>query len=208
MTRRAADSEGIAEAARQIAAGKVVAFATDTAYGLGARPDDPAAIEAIYALKGRPAHMPLILLAADARDFAGWADLGRSELAERLSREFWPGPLTLVVTAGPRSPRRIATPEGTVGVRIPAHPAARSLLQLTGPLATTSANRSGGPSPRSAGDVEQQLGDDDLLALVLDAGPTYHAADSTVLSLAGAPRILRSGALSAEQLGLPGSGDL
>lgn len=199
------DPVAIEAAVEALALGQVVAFATDTAYGLGARPDSPEAVEAIYALKGRPAHMPLILLASDASAFDGWAELDAAadSLASRLAREFWPGPLTLVVPSGPRSPLKVATPEGTVGVRVPAHLAARALLGRTGPLATTSANRSGGPSPRSADDVEAQLGGDPLLAILLDAGPTHHGADSTVLSLVGEPRILRAGALTAGQLGLP-----
>ncbi len=201
MTQRVtADPSGREQAARALATGAIVSFPTDTAYALAAGPEHPAALAGIYRMKGRPAHLPLIVLAASRAELADWAVL--SPEAERLARAFWPGPLTLVLPAGPRARAPIATPEGTVGVRIPAHPIAAALLARTGPLATTSANRSGAPSPRSAEDVERQLGTDPDLAILLDSGPTSHDADSTVLSLVGRPRILRAGALTAQQLGI------
>ncbi|MBM3268078.1 MAG: threonylcarbamoyl-AMP synthase [Candidatus Sericytochromatia bacterium] len=195
MRRLRADSEsGIAEAAAAISRGEVVAFPTDTAYGLGADPRSAPAVDRIYAIKGRPREMPLILLAASTDDLAGWAVL--SPRALDLASRHWPGPLTLVVPAGAEVPSAIRAADGSIGVRVPAHPAAIGLLARTGPLATTSANRSGGPSPRSADDVAAAFGEaPERPHVLLDAGATRHAADSTVLSLVGEPRILREGAL-------------
>ncbi len=196
----AAAPESLAIAAAAIAHGEVVAFPTDTAYGLGADPQAPAAVAAIYELKGRPSDLPLILLAAAATDFAGWAQLTSQAL--NLAGKHWPGPLTLVVPAGPKAPLAIRAADGSVGVRVPAHPAALRLLGLTGPLATTSANRSGEPSPRSADAVAAAFRTAPAgPAVLLDAGETTHAADSTILSLlADEPRILRHGALAERDL--------
>lgn len=204
---RGDDPEAIRAAAEAIATGRVVAFPTDTAYGVGVRPDLAAAVDAVYVLKGRPHSLPLILLAATVEDFAGWAEL--PELAGALAARWWPGPLTLVVPAGPRTPPNVRGADGTVGVRIPAHSAALRLLEATGPLATTSANRSGEPSPRKADAVEASFPGEDEPAVLIDGGPTLHGADSTVLTLVPAPRILRRGAVSAEDLRplLPGLGE-
>ncbi len=202
MKRVPADPSGLEQAAGALARGGIVSFPTDTAYALAASPEDPTALAGIYRMKGRPAQMPLIVLAATREALADWAVLPQEW--DQLARAFWPGPLTLVLPAGPRAFAPIATPERTVGVRIPAHPIALALLARTGPLATTSANRSGASSPRSADEVESQIGRDLDLALLVDGGPTLHGADSTVLSLVGRPRILRAGALTAEQLGIVG----
>lgn len=197
-----ADPAALRQAIEAISAGHVVAFPTDTAYGLGVLPDSASAVDRVYALKGRPRSLPLILLAADMDDFAGWAEL--PEAARPLASRWWPGPLTLVVPAGPRTPKFLRAADGTVGIRIPAHPMARRLLAETGPLATTSANRSGSASPRNADDVVAAFGGEDggenEPAILLDGGHTRYEADSTVLALSPAPRILRQGAVSREEL--------
>lgn len=200
MLRLPADApESLAAAAAAVSRGEVIAFPTDTAYGLGADPRSKAAVAGVYALKGRPRDLPLILLAASPDDLAGWAELPAPAL--NLARKHWPGPLTLVVPAGPKTPAAICAADGSVGVRVPAHPAALRLLALTGPLATTSANRSAEPSPRSADDVAAAFATGpETPAVLLDAGATPLAVDSTVLSLVGAPRILRQGALAERDL--------
>ena len=191
--------EAFQAAVGAIAAGHVVAFPTDTAYGLGVRPDSAEAVDAVYALKGRPRALPLILLADTVEALEGWALL--PEAAGTLIARWWPGPLTLVVPAGCRTPAHVRAADGTVGVRIPAHPAALALLRATGPHATTSANRSGGASARRAQDVQDAFAGEAEPALLLDGGPTLHGADSTVLYLAGPVRILREGAVTRADLG-------
>ena len=190
--------DAVERTAAALAEGGVVAFPTDTAYGLGADPRIRAAIDRIYEIKGRPRSLPLILLAADVADLAGWAKL--TAAVKQVVTPFWPGPLTLVVPAGDRTPGYLRAQDGSIGVRIPAHAAARALLARTGPLATTSANRSGGASPRSGDDVAASFIADPAPDVLLDAGPTLHSADSTVLSLVGPPSLLRAGALSESDL--------
>jgi L-threonylcarbamoyladenylate synthase len=190
--------DAIALAVAALADGRVVAFPTDTAYGIGADPRNRAAIDQVYAIKGRPRDLPLILLAADAADFAGWAELDADVM--RVVTPFWPGPLTLVVPAGDLTPAFLRARDGSIGVRIPAHATAKALLARSGPLATTSANRSGESSPRSGADVAASFAAAPAPEILLDAGPTSHPADSTVLSLMGPPRVLRAGALAASDL--------
>jgi L-threonylcarbamoyladenylate synthase len=188
------------QAIKALAAGRVVAFPTDTAYGFGVRPDAPAAADAVYRLKGRRSEMPLVVLAGDTGDLGPWAVW--SDLARSLAKLWWPGPLTLVLPAGPRTPPHLRAADGTVGIRVPDCTATSQLLAIVGPLATTSANRSGAASPRTAAEVARAFAGDDEPAVLLDGGPTSREADSTVLSLAGTPRILRQGAISAFDLGL------
>lgn len=191
------DRSVLIEAGRIIRAGGLVAFPTETVYGLGAHALDPEATERIFAAKGRPSTDPLIVhiaAAAQARDLSSrWPDV-----ADRLIEQFWPGPLTLVVAKSPVVPDSITANRSTVALRIPAHRVALGLLESAGvPVAAPSANRFGRISPTSADDVESELqGRYDLL---LDAGATTLGVESTVLDLTGeTPVLLRPGGVSAD----------
>ncbi len=179
--------------------GGLVAFPTETVYGLGARALDADAARRIFAAKGRPETHPLIVHVAgeaDARSLAGeW-----SARAERLARAFWPGPLTLVVPRGSAVPAVVAGGGDSIAVRAPAHPVARALLRRLGePIAAPSANRYQTISPTRAEHVVKSLGD--AVALVLDGGPCDAGIESTVIDVTGArPRVLRPGALSLAAL--------
>lgn len=201
MIRLGATDAELGQAMAALDEGRVVAFPTDTAYGLGARPELQEAVDAVYRIKGRPAHMPLILLAATTEALlpylAAWPEVPKG-LAER----WWPGALTLVLPASDLLPPWLSNPRGTIGIRVPDHPVARALLAASGPLATTSANLSGSASPRDAGAVENDLGTTEL-AVLLDGGATRHGHDSTVLDLSCDPLVvLREGAVTREALGL------
>lgn len=178
----------ILRAAELIRAGELVAFPTETVYGLGANALDPAAVEKIYAVKGRPASSPLIVHVSSL-------EMARSlvqewpERAEKLARKFWPGPLTLVLAKQPRVPDRLTAGLATVGIRMPAHPIALELIRAAGvPIAAPSANPFTQLSPTTAQHVRDVLGDG--VALVLDGGPSKVGIESTVLSLAGPDAIL------------------
>jgi len=197
MTRRLdADAAGIAEAAAVLGKGGLVAFPTETVYGLGALATDADAIARVFRAKGRPAHNPLILHVAEtdlARRFAVF-----DQRAERLAAAFWPGPLTLVLPLIPGAGIARAATAGldTVAVRVPRHPTARRLLEAVGgPVAAPSANRSGQVSPTTADHVLADL--DGRIDLVLDAGPVAVGIESTVLDLTRAKaRILRPGSIT------------
>jgi L-threonylcarbamoyladenylate synthase len=176
------------KAAELIRAGELVAFPTETVYGLGANALDPAAIERIYAAKGRPATSPLIVHVSSiemARELAEeWP-----ESAEKLAQKFWPGPLTLVLPKRPHVPDRLTAGLDTVGIRIPAHPIALALIRESGlPIAAPSANPFTELSPTTAQHVRDALGD--RAAMVLDGGPSKVGIESTVLSLAGPDAVL------------------
>jgi L-threonylcarbamoyladenylate synthase len=179
--------------------GGVVAFPTETVYGLGANALDPAAIDRIYEIKQRPRSSPLIVHVNSvhmARELvAAWP-----ETAETLSRLFWPGPLTLVLPKSARIPAGLAAGLDTVGIRIPAHPVALALITAAGlPIAAPSANPFMGISPTRAEHVRASLGA--RVDLILDAGPSAVGIESTVLSLAGdVPVLLRPGAVTIEAL--------
>lgn len=189
----------VAEAAEVLRRGGLVAFPTETVYGLGAHALDPAAVERIYRAKGRPAYNPLIVHVADVEQARGlssaWPDA-----ADRLAERFWPGPLTLVVPRAPAIPDAVSAGLATVGIRVPAHPVAHALLRAAGiPIAAPSANRSTRISPTTAEHVRRGLGD--RVDLILDGGPTAVGIESTVLSLAGpVATVLRPGILSLDEL--------
>lgn len=196
----AADAAGLAEAARLLRAGALVAFPTETVYGLGADATSETAVAAIYAAKERPRFNPLIAHYAQAE--AAFADVRPTPLAERLAELFWPGPLTLVL---PRRPGcRVSQLAGagleTQAVRVPAHPLAQQLLAATGrPVAAPSANRSGRVSPTTAAHVLDGLAG--RIAAVLEGGPSAVGLESTVVDLSGpAPALLRSGGVTLEAL--------
>lgn len=201
--RPALDPEALAEAARLLHAGGLVAFPTETVYGLGAHALDPRAAARIFTAKGRPAHDPLIVHVAgreQVSDVARPLDaLGERWLA-RLAQRFWPGPLTLVL------PRRHVVPDvvsaglDSVAVRVPAHPAAQALLRASGlPIAAPSANPFGYVSPTTAQHVRDQLGAQ--VDLILNGGPCPVGIESTIVTLLnGQPRLLRPGGLPREAL--------
>jgi len=186
-------------AADLICAGELVAFPTETVYGLGANALDPAAIEKIYLAKGRPPGSPLIVHVNSIEMARGlvreWPDH-----AERLARVFWPGPLTLVLLKQPHVPDRLTAGLDTVAVRMPANPIALALIQQAGlPIAAPSANPFGELSPTTAQHVRDSMGD--RVAMVLDGGRATVGIESTVLSLAGAePVLLRPGMLTRQQI--------
>lgn len=194
---QAADSRALPRALEILRAGGLVAFPTDTVYGLGALAHDADAIASIYAAKERPPEKAIPILIWDAADLDRvTADV--PDMARRLAARFWPGPLTLVV------PKRADLPEAVsataaVGVRVPDHPVARALLRAAGPMAVTSANRSGGGNARRAEEVFAQL--NGRIPLVLDGGETPGGVASTVADCTGAePVILREGPVSMEQI--------
>ncbi len=193
------DDPAIAHGAELLRAGRLVAFPTETVYGLGANALDPSAVDRIYAAKGRPAYNPLIVHAA-TRDGALAVVDRWTDHAEALARAFWPGPLTLVL------PKKAIVPDGvtaglpTVAVRVPAHPIAHALLAAAGiPVAAPSANRSTEVSPTTAAHVAKSLGD--RVDLILDGGSTMVGIESTVLDVSTPiPTLLRPGMISVPQL--------
>jgi L-threonylcarbamoyladenylate synthase len=175
----------------------LVAFPTDTVYGVGALAFKAEAVQRLYVVKGRSTEKAIAVLIADATDLPKVA----RELttgAQKLALKFWPGSLTLVVPKHPDLPAEVSGLP-TVGVRQPDHPVARALLALTGPLAVTSANRSGEPNPLTADDVLGQL--DGRIDLLIDGGRASGGVPSTVVDCSGqTPGILREGPISAAQI--------
>lgn len=191
--------EEIRRAARLIREGKLVAFPTETVYGLGANALDPAAVRRIYEAKGRPPTSPLIVHVGSV-EMARTLSSSWPPAADRLVQRYWPGPLTLVVPKHSRVPEIVTAGLATVGVRIPAHPVALRLIMEAGvPIAAPSANRFGALSPTRAEHVREGLGD--AVDLILDGGPTRVGIESTVLSVAGPhPRLLRPGIVSRREI--------
>ena len=198
LTEAIAEAE-LGRAAALIRAGQLVAFPTETVYGLGANALDPAAIEKIYLAKGRPPGSPLIVH-VNSIEMARGLVREWPEKADRLVRVFWPGPLTLVLLKQPHVPDRLTSGLDTVAVRMPANPIALALIQEAGvPIAAPSANPFGSLSPTTAQHVRDSIGD--RVAMVLDGGRTNVGIESTVLSLAGAdPVLLRPGMVTREQI--------
>jgi L-threonylcarbamoyladenylate synthase len=191
-------SLSISEAAAKIRAGELVAFPTETVYGLGANALDSGAVQKIYELKGRPTSSPLIVHVASiqmAREIvAEWPPL-----AEELARRWWPGPLTLVLPKKPVIPDIVTAGLLTVGVRMPNHPMALELIHAAGvPIAAPSANRFTGLSPTTADHVQQAFGDS---VAVLDGGPASVGLESTVVAIEnGELKLLRPGMISLGDL--------
>ena len=179
--------------------GGLVAFPTETVYGLGADATNPVAVRRIFAAKGRPGTNPLIAHVADERVARRYA-AAWPEAAGRLAARFWPGPLTLVLPKGPAIADEVTAGLATVGLRVPDHPLALELLKaFDGPVAAPSANRSNHVSPTTAQHVRDDLGN--AVDLVVDGGPCAVGIESTVLDLTGpVPRILRPGGVSREQI--------
>jgi L-threonylcarbamoyladenylate synthase len=188
----------VERAAALIRAGKLVAFPTETVYGLGANALDAAAVERIFEAKGRPRNIPLIVH-VDSVEMARGLASRWPDAAEALARRYWPGPLTLVVPKrrqDPAIPDIVTAGLPTVGLRMPAHPLALALIGAAGvPIAAPSANRFTELSPTTAAHVPEALAD-----YVLDGGPARVGIESTVLSLVGAPWLLRPGVIPLPEI--------
>ncbi len=200
MSVEKAEKGAIAAAAEHLRAGRLVAFPTETVYGLGADATHSRAVAEIFAAKGRPTFNPLIVHVPDVA--AAEQHVIFTPLARQLAGAFWPGPLTLVLDKREGSPLCDLVTGGlsSVAVRSPDHPVARALLEATGrPLAAPSANRSGHVSPTKAEHVAADLGD--KVAMVLDAGATAHGLESTIVDARGdSPVLLRPGAVTVETI--------
>ncbi len=195
----APDPAVIARAAEVLRGGGLVAFPTETVYGLGANALDARAVARIFTAKGRPAYDPLIVHLARVEDALRVAR-EVPELAWRLWAHFAPGPLTLILPKHPQVPARVTAGRDTVAVRIPSHPVARALIDAAGvPVAAPSANRFGHVSPTTAAHVLADLGD--AVDVILDAGPTPVGVESTILDVrADPPVLLRPGGIAREAL--------
>ncbi|WP_406203088.1 L-threonylcarbamoyladenylate synthase [Kitasatospora sp. NBC_01560] len=189
---------GLREAASAIRRGELVVLPTDTLYGVGADAFSPDAVAALLAAKGRGRNMPSPVLVGSPTTLHGLVT-DFSEQAWELVDAFWPGGLTLVAKHQPSLRWDLGETRGTVAVRMPLHPVAIELLNTTGPLAVSSANKTGGPSPSTCDEAEQQLAD--AISVYLDGGQADHATASSIVDVTGkVPVLLRAGAISAEQL--------
>jgi L-threonylcarbamoyladenylate synthase len=195
----ASDPSNIARAAAILRGGGLVAFPTETVYGLGANALDADAVDGIFRAKGRPASNPVIVHVASVDD-AKALTTDWNDTAQKLADTFWPGPLTLVLPRADIVPDIVTAGGATVALRIPAHPVALALLRACGfPLAAPSANRSTELSPTRAEHVARSL--DGLIDLILDGGPTTVGLESTVLDVSvSPPRLLRPGLVSLAEL--------
>ena len=199
---RGDDPAALAAAAQRLADGGLVAFATETVYGLGARADDEAAVAGIFAAKGRPADHPLIVHVVDLAQAAHFS-AGLPDCARRLATAFWPGPVTVIVPRAPGIGAAAAGGQASIGLRCPSHPVAQALLReaarrgVAG-VAAPSANRFGRVSPTSAAHVAQEFGD---ALWVLDGGDCPLGIESTIVDCSrGRPVLLRPGVLTRAQL--------
>lgn len=203
-------SAQIERAAALLRQGELVAFPTETVYGLGADASNPAAVAKIFTAKGRPADHPLIVHIPGVEHLERWArDIPPT--AHALAKAFWPGPLTLILKRQANVPDAVTGGQDTVGIRVPGHPLALELLKaFDGGVAAPSANRFGHVSPTTAQHVHDELGD--AVAMVLDGGPCRVGIESTIVDLTGSQsRILRPGMIGAADLGrvlgrVPGTG--
>ena len=188
------DRHTLSRAAAIIRAGGVVAYPTDTLYGLAANPASGAAMAQLYRIKGRPVDLAIPLIAASLEQIeSAGGVLGPA--SRGLAEGFWPGPLTLVIPAWPGLDARVHAGLGTVAVRVPDHGVARMLAELCGwPITSTSANRSGEAATQDPGAVRVSLGD--VLDALIDAGPSPGGDPSTIVDASGAaPRLIRPGAV-------------
>ena len=192
-----AKPENLSRALQVLKEGGMVAFPTDTVYGLGASAYHAQAIARIYKAKGRSRENPIPILLANMQELSR-VTLSPPPMARRLAKRFWPGPITLIVWRKPTLPDEIS-PSSTVGVRVPDHPVALTLLTIAGPLAVTSANKSGDPIARTASEVLEGFGGD--IDLILDGGMTPGGEPSTVVDCTRAsPQILREGPISEVEI--------
>ncbi|WP_137174672.1 L-threonylcarbamoyladenylate synthase [Massilia sp. HP4] len=213
------DPAAIDAAARALEAGALVAFPTETVYGLGADAENPAAVAAIYAAKGRPQDHPVIVHLAPEAPLDYWA-CGIPPEARALADAFWPGPLTMILKRAPNIPDAVSGGQDTVGLRCPSHPVALALLRAfkggRGGVAAPSANKFGHVSPTLARHVQDEFGADGSVAMVLDGGASQVGIESTIVDLSRldthGPVLLRPGHISAEAIAavidrLPGAPD-
>jgi L-threonylcarbamoyladenylate synthase len=204
---RATQTE-IEAAVELLRAGELVAFPTETVYGLGANAANPAAVRKIFEVKGRPANHPVIVHLDSLRYLHRWVS-EVPPLAQQLAERFWPGPLTLVLPRGPNVHDVVTGGQDTIAIRVPAHPMAQQLLTaFGGGIAAPSANRFGRLSPTRAEHVREELGD--AVKLVLDGGECQIGLESTIVAcLGGRVRLLRPGAVTLAQIrGLVGEVDV
>jgi L-threonylcarbamoyladenylate synthase len=182
-----------------ISCGGVIAYPTDTFYGLGADPKNPIAVKRLFEIKGRKTDQPVLLLIAKAADVKMWTT-GINPVSEQLMKTFWPGPLTLVFKARADVLRELTAGTGTIGLRVPGNELTRSLLDFLGiALTGTSANVTGESSPNMAEEAEASLGN--MVDLILDGGKTIGGLPSTVVDVStGRPIVLREGALQLKDL--------
>ena len=189
--------ESIQRSLEVLSQGGIVAFPTDTVYGLGALAFNGQAVESIYRAKDRPVEKAIPVLIAETSDLEKVSS-GMTDDVRRLASRFWPGPLTIIVPKHPSLPESVSA-TGTVGVRVPDHPVAQALLRSTGPLAVTSANRSGQPSPSTAQEVFEQL--KGHIRLIVDGGRTPGGVPSTLVDCTGSEiQVLREGPISLAQI--------
>jgi tRNA threonylcarbamoyl adenosine modification protein (Sua5/YciO/YrdC/YwlC family) len=193
-----ARAAGLEAAAAALGRGELVLLPTDTVYGVAADAFTPAAVTRMLAAKNRGRAMPVPVLIGEASTLAGLV-VDLPPVAHDLAQAFWPGGLTLVLEHAPSLAWDLGDAEGTVAVRLPDDELTRDLLRRTGPLAVSSANRSGRPAATTAQQAQEQLGE--RAAVVLDGGPRDDSAASTIVDCTGpAPRVLRVGAISVEKL--------
>lgn len=189
----------VARAAAALRAGELVVVPTDTLYGIAASPAVAGAMDRLVAAKGRGADVPVAVLCADADQALGLADpASLTAEVRRIAARLWPGPLTLVLRRRPGLAYRLGEPAATVGVRCPDEPLVRALAAEVGPLATSSANRHGEPTPATAAGVAEHFGA--AVALVLDGGARVGPASTVVDATGAAWRLLREGSLSLDDL--------
>ena len=193
------DGSAVQRAADVLRNGGLVAFPTETVYGLGADAENPVAVTRVFAVKGRPRTHPVIVHLADAGQIDDWA-VDVSPVAHQLASAFWPGPLTLIVHRSERVPDEVTGGRSTVGLRVPAHPVALALLKhFGGALAAPSANRFGRTSPTTAQHVLEDLGTD--VDFILDGGDCAVGVESTIVdTTVDPPVILRPGGVSSERI--------
>ena len=191
--------EAVVSAASIVAAGGIVALPTDTVYGVGVRATDPAAVGALFALKGRDTGVALAVLVADPADADDLVTGSAAELAafQVLAESFWPGALTIVMSRRPGSIAALGGDESTIGLRCPASGIARALLRWTGPLAVSSANRSGQVPATTAAAVTDAFGD---RVFVVDGGPCGGVPSTVVSIFGGSPKVLRPGPVTIDEI--------
>ena len=193
----------ISNAAAALQAGALVAFPTETVYGLGADATNESAVARIYSVKGRPADHPLIVHIGQLSQLDQWA-IDIPDYAIALARDYWPGPMTLILKRSTKAKDFITGGQDSVGIRIPANPIALALLhEFTGGIAAPSANRFGAISPTTAHAVNDEIGEflNPAKDLILDGGPSLVGVESTIIEcLEDLPRILRPGAITEEMI--------
>ncbi|WP_292430251.1 L-threonylcarbamoyladenylate synthase [Methylobacter sp.] len=194
-----ADTEAINRAADLLRQGRLVAFPTETVYGLGADASNPDAVAGIFKAKGRPADHPLIVHIADIDSLYDWASIV-PEAALKLANRFWPGPLAMILNKKPEVPLAVTGGQQTVGLRMPDHPVALALLKtFGGGIAAPSANRFCRISPTQAKHVSEELGD--AVDMILDGGACQVGVESTIIDLSGSkPRLLRPGHITRQEI--------